>query len=68
MPAKKNTYPNLRAEMTRHGETVGDLAAVLGISLQVTSQKLCKKSRWTQPQINLLLDHYGQTYEYLFAE
>ena len=68
MATKKNTYPNLRAEMTRHGETVGDLAAVLGISLQVTSLKLCKKSRWTQPQIELLLDHYGQTYEYLFAE
>ena len=37
-------YPNLRAEMSRQGLTIGDLATALAINRDTLSRKLSRKS------------------------
>ena len=64
----KKTYPNMRAEMARRGETLGDLADLLGINRPYMSRKINKKSNFTQEQIDIIVSHFDEPYEYLFAD
>lgn len=64
----RKTYPNLRAEMARRGETVEDLADLLGITRPAMNLKINKKTGFNQKQIGLIISHFDEPYEYLFAD
>ena len=64
---KKVLYPNLRAEIARHGDSLNDLASVLGMSLSSISRRLAGDTPWTMDEINILCKRYNMSYEILFS-
>ena len=44
MKQNKIAYPNLRAEMSRKGLTIGDLSAAVSINRDTLSRKLSRKA------------------------
>lgn len=62
----KPTYPNLMAEMGRHGDTTTSLAEVLGVSLQVLHYRITGKTEWKIGEIDILCKRYNTDYETLF--
>lgn len=61
-------YRNLKAEMGRNDDTQLDLARILNCDRSTVKRKMDGKTAFTKDEIDVLLNHYGQTYEYLFAE
>lgn len=66
MEEKVILFPNLRAEMIRHGNTQVTLMKLLGLSRAVVSKKLNGKSEFTKKEIDIILDYYKKKYEELF--
>lgn len=66
MESKVILFPNLRAEMIRHGNTQSTLMKLLGLSRTVVSKKLNGKSEFTKKEIDIILDYYKKKYEELF--
>ena len=63
-----NTYPTLRAEMARHGETQREVAEAMGIAYCSFNQRLSKKMEWHITHIKFLCDRYNMTFEELFKD
>ena len=61
-------YRNLKAEMGRNGDNQFDLARILNCDRSTVKRKMDGKTAFTKNEIDVLLDHYGMTYEYLFAD
>ena len=58
----------LKSIMARHGESVTDLAKVIGKTPQTVYNKMNeKKQEFTQGEIRKIADHYGMTAEQLKA-
>lgn len=68
-------YPNLLAELARHGIDVSDLSEVLGTSKQNVYNKLKSRSAWSLADMKKIQDFIndnsnGKSYtlDYLFQE
>lgn len=49
----------LRVEMIRHGDNNITLAKALGRSLSVVCHKLKGRQKFTQPEMQIIIDRYG---------
>lgn len=63
---KKVLFPNLRAEMTRKGETIGDIGKLVGLSYSTIKRRFSSKSDWTISEIETICDYFGKDYYELF--
>jgi hypothetical protein len=66
MEVKKIVYPNLKAEMARHGETSAILGELLNISQVSVRRKLSGNKEWKINEIVTICDHYKMGFEELF--
>ena len=66
MESKELLFPNLRAEMIRHGNTQTTLMKLLGISRTAISARFNGKSEFTKREIDIILNYYKKRYEELF--
>lgn len=66
--AKKGIYPELSAEMARHGEKYQELCVVLGIGKAAFSKKISGETEWKIKEIKALCNHYKKPFEILFSE
>lgn len=66
MESKELLFPNLRAEMIRHGNTQTILMKLLGISRTAISARFNGKSEFTKREIDIILNYYKKKYEELF--
>lgn len=53
----------LKAEMVRHGDTCGILAAALGFSAQTMTSRLKGEKDFTRKEIKLIKDRYNLSAE-----
>lgn len=60
-------YPNLQAEMARHGETSAMMAELLNLSPPSFTRRLKGEIEFSKPEIDTICEHYEMTYEYLFG-
>lgn len=65
---KKVFYPNLRAEMARHGDTLETLAKELDISVSSLSRRLSGEIGWSIDEANILCKRYQTPFEILFVK
>ena len=63
---RKSKYPNLTAEIVRHGDKYDDLSKLLGISNPTISKKMVGDHDWTMGEIEKLCDRYNKNYYELF--
>lgn len=61
-------YPNLRAEMTRRGYKLEDLAKIIEVGVPAISQKLNGNRDFGTDEIKLICNHFNLPFEYLFNE
>lgn len=61
-------YPNLLAEMGRHGDTYSSLATLLGGSVSGVARRLNGTVEWSKSEIDTLCEHYDKSYDYLFSK
>ena len=59
-------YPELVAEMVRHGDTEKDLGKLIGKSYSSVSVRLSGKKEWSISEIDKICDYYGKNYYELF--
>lgn len=59
-------FPNLIAEMVKHGETQIELGKLLGLSQPSISRKLKGEVGWTLDEVDKICEHYGKDYYQLF--
>lgn len=59
-------FPNLLAEIARCGDNYTTLAEILKISVSGVSRRLSGSVEWSKSEIDILCDHYGKQYDYLF--
>lgn len=64
--SKEIKYPNLLAEMAKHGETGRKLSLLLNITEAQFSRKINGLTKWNLKEVDKLLEHYKKTYEELF--
>ena len=64
--AREIKYPNLKAEMARHGESQEKLAKIIGITQQTFSRKMLGINEWTIGEIEAICEHYKKDYYQLF--
>lgn len=60
-------FPNLLAEMARHGETKKTVAELLNLSLPSVCRRFDGTVEWSKPEIDMLCMHYEKPYDYLFG-
>ena len=65
---KKIKYPNLVAEMARHGESEKTLAELLDLHKNSISKRFLGKVDWTISDIDKICEHYGKDYYELFKK
>lgn len=65
---KSLLYPNLLAEIARHGDTYSSLAVLLNTSVSAVARRLNGTVEWSKSEIDTLCDHYDKTYDYLFSK
>lgn len=63
----KPKFPKLKGIMASRGETLDDLAKVLGITRGAVSFKLNGKTSITLDDINKICQHYNLSYDELFT-
>lgn len=63
---KKVLFPELIAEMARHGDNQRTLAKLLGISHGSVCRRLSGKSEWTISEVDIICKHYNKDYYELF--
>lgn len=66
MKKKKILFPEIAAEMARNGETLKDLAELLGLKIGSVSQKLNGRVRFYETEVRQLCYHYNRDYFDLF--
>jgi len=66
MEIKKIVYPNLEAEMARHGESTVALAKLLNLSQVSVWRKLSGICEWKVNEAVTLCNHYKMEFEELF--
>jgi len=66
MEGKKVMFPDLAAEMARHGDTLETLASLLGVSIPAVSRRLNGVVSWSIHDIDAICRHYNKSYEELF--
>ena len=67
-PFQKSVYPNLLAELAKHGiNTYRQIGELLGLSTDSIKQKMHGKLFFTDEQQAFLADYLGKPIEYLFA-
>lgn len=62
----KVKFPELVAEMARHGENQGTLARLLDVSQSGISKRLNGAIEWSKGEIDIICKHYEKAYEELF--
>lgn len=62
----KQTYPNLRAEMKKRGDTQETLANLLFMDKSNISRRFTGITQWGIGEIDTLCEYYGKDYYYLF--
>lgn len=65
---KKLNYPNLSAEMARHGETQRDLATFLGKEYGAIWRRMTGQVEWSIGEIEKICKHYNKNYYELFTK
>lgn len=60
-------YPNLVAEMARHGDNYATLSELLKMSIPAVSRRINGLVEWSKSEIDCLCGHYGKDYNYLFG-
>lgn len=65
---KKVLYPELVAEMARHGDYQKTLAKLLKITEASITNKLSGKSQWTISEIDKICNYYKKDYYELFKK
>lgn len=63
---KKVLYPELAAEMAKHGDTLKSIGKLLGITYASVSRRLAGKNDWTISDIDKLCEYYNKDYYELF--
>ena len=59
-------YPNLVAEMAKHGDNQTTISKLLGKSIPSVSKRFSGVMKWNIDEINKVCDYYGKSYEELF--
>ncbi|PWM79500.1 MAG: hypothetical protein DBY32_01130 [Phascolarctobacterium sp.] len=59
-------YPNLLAEMNRHGDNLKTLSQSLGMNYQALSARMRGLKSFELPEIAALMKKYKCSFEYLF--
>lgn len=62
----KPLFPNLAAEMAKHGHGLKEIAELLDISVPAASRRLNGQIEFTQSEIDKLCKCYDKPYEVLF--
>lgn len=62
----KIKYPNLLAEMARHGEKQKEIGKLLGVTAATVCRKLSGQIDWSFGEVDILCEHYNKDYYYLF--
>ena len=60
-------YPNLRAEMARHGDNLEDIGKLLDVAASSVTRRLSGEIQWNINENNILCAHYNMKYEELFV-
>ena len=63
---KKIKYPELVAEMARHGHTQATLGEVLGLTYASISRRLAGHQEWSISEIDKICEFYKKDYYELF--
>jgi len=63
---KRYKYPNILAEMARHGDTQGTLAKIIGMTRETLKNKLYGRTEWTIGEIEKICIYYEKDYYELF--
>lgn len=59
-------YPNLVAEMAKHGHSQKTISKVIGINNTNVSKRFLGKRDWKISEIEKICEFYGKSYEELF--
>lgn len=59
-------FPELEAEMARHGDRLEELANVLERSIPAVSRRMNGAVPWSIHDIDAICRHYNKSYEELF--
>lgn len=65
---KNNKYPNLFAEMIRHGELTEDLAKFLGMKYGALHRRFIGRTKFSVNEAIKICEHYGKSFEELFMK
>ena len=65
---KKSKYPELRAEMVRHGDTQSAIANLINITVTSICRRLSGEIDWKISEIEKICKHYGKSYDELFKK
>ncbi len=63
---RKTKYPELRAEMVRHGDTQTTLANLINITVTSICRRFSGMIDWKISEIEKICEHYGKSYDELF--
>lgn len=63
---KQVKFPELKAEMVKHGENQKMIADLLNITQATLSRKLNGKNEWSFGEIDTLCEHFKKDYYTLF--
>ena len=62
------SFPNIKAEMARHGEKQVDIATLLGISDVCFNRRLRGVTNFTIEELSILREHWNVSIDYLVDE
>lgn len=65
---KKKKYPNLAAEMAKHGDTQAKIGKLLGITHPAISRRLSGEVDWSISEIEKICELYGKDFYELFKK
>lgn len=64
----KLKYPELVAEMAKHGDTQKTIAKLLGISNVSVCRRFSGKKEWSISEVDKICEHYNKNYYELFKK
>lgn len=63
---KKPKFPNLRAEMAKHGDTCRTLAKILNTTNPAIYRRMSGLTQWSIDEVDKICEYYGKNYYELF--